>query len=92
MKIEYIPGFHDNEDLRVVEKPATLNIFSTDNAFLNFPQGVDEHPTYYMYRHLDKPYHIDYCFASYSLIQKIENLEIGTYEHWTNYKGEPLIE
>jgi endonuclease/exonuclease/phosphatase family metal-dependent hydrolase len=78
--------------LMVIEKLATLNIFSTYHTFLNFPQGFEEHPTYYLYWHLDKPYHIDYCFASYSLIQKIENVETGSYRHWIKQSDHnPLI-
>jgi exodeoxyribonuclease III len=45
-----------------------------------------------MHRKIDRPYHIDYCFASQNLIDKIRNVEIGTYEAWTKYSDHnPLI-
>ena len=66
----------------VVEKLTNLNIFSTYHTHFNLAQGVEEHPTYFMYRHQNKSYHIDYCFASGNFIDKLENVEIGTYEQW----------
>lgn len=76
----------------VVEKLITLNILSAYHAHLNFDQGAEEHPTYYMYRHINRPYHIDYCFASKDLIEKLEKVEIGTHEQWTKYSDHaPLI-
>jgi endonuclease/exonuclease/phosphatase family metal-dependent hydrolase len=38
-----------------------------------------------MYRHEDKPYHIDYCFASKDLCGKILAVEIGDYKAWMPY-------
>jgi len=45
-------------------------------------QGSEAHPTLYMYRHLDKPYHIDYCFLSADLVKRLKSVEIGAYEDW----------
>ena len=76
----------------VIEKFKTLNIFSTYHAHLNIGQRIEEHPTYFMYRHLNRSYHIDYCFASADLIEKVEAIEIGTYEQWTKYSDHsPLM-
>jgi exodeoxyribonuclease III len=76
----------------VVEKLESLNIFSSYHAYLNKTQGAEDHPTFFMYRHQDKPYHIDYCFASAGLIKKMDNLEIGIYEQWTQHSDHtPLI-
>ncbi|MEP7109476.1 MAG: hypothetical protein ABI760_15895 [Ferruginibacter sp.] len=76
----------------VVEKLTTLNIFSTYHKHLDLDQGVEEHPTYFMYRHKNRPYHIDYCFASADLITKLENVEVGTHDQWTDYSDHiPLI-
>lgn len=36
-----------------------------------------------MYRKKEKPYHIDYCFVSEDLLDKVKEVEIGTYEKWT---------
>jgi exonuclease III len=76
----------------VVEKLMSLNIFSTYHTHLNQVQGMETHPTFFLYRHKDKPYHIDYCFVSTDLITKLENVEIGTYEQWTQFSDhKPLM-
>ena len=34
-------------------------------------QGKEKTPTFFLYRHLDKPYHIDHCFAHPKMIKKL---------------------
>ena len=34
-------------------------------------QGKEKVPTFYLYRHLDKPYHIDHCFAAPEVVKKM---------------------
>lgn len=48
-------------------------------------QGKEEHPTHYLYRHQDKPFHLDYCFASADLLQKMESVEVGAFDSWKQY-------
>ncbi len=76
----------------VVEKLTNLNIYSAYHIHQNLPQGKEVHPTYFMYRHQNKPYHIDYCFASADLIDKLERIEIGAFEQWSQHSDHsPLI-
>ncbi len=76
----------------VVQGLEEKGVFSTYHSHHNQVQGKEEHPTFHMYRHENKPYHIDYCFASSSLIEKLENVEIGTYEQWITLSDHnPLI-
>jgi exodeoxyribonuclease III len=76
----------------LVEKLTSLNIFSTYHSFTKLPQGIEEHPTYFMYRHQNKPYHIDYCFASSTLLEKLVSVEIGDYNDWIKYSDHvPVI-
>jgi len=35
-----------------------------------------------MYRHKNKPYHIDYCFASAELMSGQQTVEVGDYDEW----------
>ena len=45
-----------------------------------------------MYRHKNKPYHIDYCFVSADLVAKLRSVEIGDYDFWTKYSDHvPVI-
>jgi exonuclease III len=55
-------------------------------------QGKERHPTLYMYRHQDKPYHLDYCFASHDITRKLKSVEIGGYDLWSAYSDHvPVI-
>ncbi len=76
----------------VVDCLAQKGIFSTYHKHYKQMQGKEEHSTLFMYRHQNKPYHIDYCFASIDLINKLKNVEIGSYEEWTTYSDhKPVI-
>lgn len=67
-------------------------IFSTYHVHHKQLQGLEAHPTLYMYRHENKPYHLDYCFASEDMVSKIETLVVGDYNFWKIYSDHmPLI-
>jgi len=74
-------GNHSNVVKRLEEK----GVFSCYHFHYKQEQGKEMHPTYFLYRHRDKPYHIDYCFASADILKKIESVEIGEYEYWSAY-------
>ncbi len=66
----------------VVNKLQEKGIRSVYHQLLDIEQGKEIHPTFYMFRKKEKPYHIDYCFTSHDLIKKIKSIEIGKYENW----------
>ena len=66
----------------VVGKLEQKKIFSTYHKYFDQIQGEEMHPTLFMYRHQDKPYHIDYCFASIDMIEKLVKVEVGEYKDW----------
>lgn len=61
------------------------NIHSTYHTYINEEQGKETAPTLFMHRKIERPYHIDFCFASNNLIDRIKSVEIGEYESWTKY-------
>ena len=69
----------------VVEKLKSFDIYSTYHHHLEELQGKETQPTFFMYHHKNKPYHIDYCFASSNFIKKLINVEVGVYEEWKKY-------
>jgi len=76
----------------VVRKLAENNIQSIYHKHFNFDQGQEKHPTFFLQRKLLKPYHIDYCFASADILQRVTNVEIGTFENWIEHSDHaPLI-
>jgi exodeoxyribonuclease III len=78
---KYREGNHSN----VVKKLQRKGIVSSYHLHHKQAQGKEEHPTFYLYKHKDKPYHLDYCFVSNDIAEKIETVEIGEYEHWMKY-------
>ena len=76
----------------VVDFLKSKDIHSTYHEFFKQKQGQEEHNTLFMYRHKDKSYHIDYCFASADLIKKLMSVEIGAYSNWSKHSDHtPLI-
>jgi exodeoxyribonuclease III len=69
----------------VVKLLEDKGIFSTYHLYNKQTQGTEKHPTLYMYRHKDKPYHIDYCFASKDLLDKVSSVKIGDFDEWIKY-------
>lgn len=75
----------------VVKKLADKDIHSVYHKHFDTEQGKEKHPTLYMYRNQEKPYHIDYCFVSADLLDKVKQVEIGTYENWTAHSDHSPI-
>lgn len=76
----------------VVETLLENKIYSAYHRYLVQEQGQENHPTFYLQRNRNKPYHIDYCFTSADLYGKVMHLEIGTYENWITYSDHvPLM-
>ena len=69
----------------MVKKLEEKSIFSCYHLHHKQVQGKEQHPTFYLYKHKDKPYHLDYCFASTDMIDKIQTVEIGDYDFWKQY-------
>jgi exodeoxyribonuclease III len=81
-------GNHSN----VVEFLKDKGIVSTYHLHHKQGQGTEKHPTLYMYRHKDKPYHIDYCFVSADLAKRLQSVEIGEHRFWSKHSDHvPVI-
>jgi exonuclease III len=76
----------------VVRKLEEYHIQSVYHKYFHIEQGHEKHPTFFLQRKQNKPYHIDYCFASTDLVEKVVNVEIGAYSNWIEYSDHsPLI-
>ena len=78
---KYRAGNHSN----VVERLNKKGIVSCYHLYHEQIQGKEEHPTFYLYKHIDKAYHLDYCFVSKDLAERIQLVEIGEYDFWKKY-------
>jgi len=76
----------------MVEELKVKGIVSAYHHHHQMEQGKESHPTLSMFRHRDKPYHIDYCFASSDFIDRLAEVEVGVYDDWHKYSDHtPLI-
>ena len=58
------------------------NIYSIYHQKKRLKHGNEKHPTLYLLKKLDRPYHMDYCFASKSLYSAKTRIKVGKYEDW----------
>ena len=77
---------------KVVEKLQAKNIHSVYHKFYKEAQGKETNPTLFLYRHQNKPYHLDYCFASAEIADKVTDVQVGSYHNWNAHSDHsPLI-
>ena len=76
----------------VVQFLEERNIYSLYHQYYKEKQGQENQPTLFMYRHKDKSYHIDYCFASKYFMNKIKCMTIGQHCDWNKMSDHmPII-
>ena len=76
----------------LVNKLAEKNIHSAYHLHFNQEQGKEKHPTLYLYRHRNRPYHIDYCFLSADLAARLKSVKVGRHKYWTQFSDHvPVI-
>jgi len=74
----------------VVEILKQKRIHSCYHQHFKQEQGREKHPTWFLYRHADKPYHLDYCFASEHF--KVRSAKVGSHADWCTYSDHvPLM-
>jgi hypothetical protein len=64
----------------VIKILESWKIRSIYHEFYNEDFGKETKPTLFMYHRQNRPYHVDYCFASSDL--KVSNVEIGNFDNW----------
>lgn len=75
----------------VVNELASIGLVSAYHGIYKQVKGLETHPTFFMHRHFDKPYHIDYAFLPKSKLQQTQ-LMIGEPEAWLKYSDHlPLV-
>ncbi len=76
----------------VVQQLEAKGITSAYHQHFKQVQGNEIHPTFYLYRKKDKPYHLDYCFASTHFSDRLKSVEIGAFDYWCQYSDHvPVI-
>jgi exonuclease III len=76
----------------VVKELSQLGIESLYHKYTKEGQGEETQPTFYLQRKIDKPYHIDYCFAPKKFADNLIKFDIGKYENWKEFSDHnPII-
>lgn len=57
-------------------------LVSTYHEHFGEPQGGESRRTLSMFRHENKPYHVDYIFIPQEWTPRLRTVEVGAYEHW----------
>jgi exodeoxyribonuclease III len=71
------PGRNHTEVVRLFEGHGLISAYHTHHEE---KQGAETRPTYYFYRHQDKPFHIDYVFVPKDW--KLRSVEVGSFREW----------
>ncbi len=66
----------------VVKELEELKICSLYHQFFDEQQGKETQPTFYLQRKMEKPYHIDYAFASDTLSEQLNSVSVGNVSKW----------
>lgn len=71
---------------------AEKGIYSCYHLWHRQTHGQEKDPTFYLYRHQEKSYHLDYCFVSSDLSANLKDVKIGNHKTWCKYSDHvPLI-
>jgi exodeoxyribonuclease-3 len=81
------PGRNHTEVVRLFEGHGLISAY---HARHDEKQGAETRPTYYFYRHKDKPFHIDYVFLPNSW--RLGSVEVGSFRDWVHLSDHvPLV-
>ena len=69
----------------VVETFNQHGIRSCYHSFFNEEFGKETKPTLYMARKENRPYHVDYCFASDEFMTDLQDVEVGECQKWLEF-------
>ena len=47
------------------------------------PHGAETAPTFFLYRHAHRPFHIDFIFARKRMRSRLRSFEVGTHQDWS---------
>jgi endonuclease/exonuclease/phosphatase family metal-dependent hydrolase len=60
-----------------------LGLVSAYHSRYEEVQGRESRPTFFLYRHLQRPYHIDYCFLPATWLHRVSDVTVGGHAAWS---------
>ncbi|MEO5777983.1 MAG: endonuclease/exonuclease/phosphatase family protein [Flavobacterium sp.] len=76
----------------VVKLLSENNIHSLYHKINSENHGEETQPTFFLHRNKEKPYHLDYCFASGKFWEKGFSVTIGDFDEWIKLSDHLPIE
>ncbi|MCC6438466.1 MAG: endonuclease/exonuclease/phosphatase family protein [Acidimicrobiales bacterium] len=67
---------------RLADHLHALGLTSAYHLVRSEPYGAESRATYYHHRNAAHPFHIDFCFVSKPLVERVRSVEVGTFEEW----------
>ena len=67
----------------VVRILAERGLVSAYHEFFGELQGAETQPSFYFYRHADKPFHIDYIFIPRQWLPCLKSVNLGSHQEWS---------
>jgi exonuclease III len=67
----------------VVRILAERGLVSAYHEFFGEAQGVESRPTFNLFRHTHRPFHLDYIFLPRQWAQRLKSVDVGQYERWS---------
>jgi exodeoxyribonuclease III len=81
------PGKNHTEVVRLF---ASYGLISAYHTHCGEKQGAETRPTYYFYRHPDKPFHLDHVFVPKAW--RLRSVEVGSFQKWGHLSDHvPLV-
>lgn len=71
-----------NNHSRFVKRLGEAGLSSAYHAMTEEEQGGESKPTFYLYRHLTRPFHIDFVFLPRAWRSRVRRLEVGAAADW----------
>tara|TARA_X000001036_G_C20482914_1_gene726451 strand:+ start:64 stop:747 length:684 start_codon:yes stop_codon:yes gene_type:complete len=72
----------DKNHQDVLDQLLDKNIHSSYHHFFKEEQGKETQGTYFHYHKEDRPFHIDFCFLSKNILDRLKSVEIGKFKDW----------
>ncbi len=72
----------DKNHQDVLDQLSEKGIQSSYHHYFSEEQGKETQATYYHYHKQDRPFHIDFCFLSQSLLKKLKSVTLGDFNSW----------
>ena len=61
-----------------------MGLVSAYHSRYSEAQGHETRPTFFLYRHQRRPYHIDYCFLPMTWLGRIRDVTVGDHGAWAS--------